>query len=83
MKWLLIFALFAALLAASSASAKDGEVLAVKFDADVNPVTQGWLSDRIKEGADYDALVILLDTPGGLDESMRKIVRAERCSADP
>ena len=60
MKRLLIFALLAALLAASSASAKDGEVLAVKFDADVNPVTQGWLSDRIKEGANYDALVILL-----------------------
>jgi membrane-bound serine protease (ClpP class) len=82
-KRLLISALLAALLAASSASAKDGKVLAVKFDADVNPVTQGWLSDRIKEGADYDALVILLDTPGGLDSSMRKIVQDELAAKEP
>jgi len=58
-------------------------VLAVTFDADVNPVTQGWLNDRIAEGADYDALVILLDTPGGLDESMRKIVQAELSAKEP
>jgi membrane-bound serine protease (ClpP class) len=82
-KRVLIFALLAVLLAASSASAKDAQVLAVKFNADVNPVTQGWLSDRIKEGANYDALVILLDTPGGLDESMRKIVQDELAAKEP
>jgi membrane-bound serine protease (ClpP class) len=78
-----LLAVLLALVAASSASAGNGKVLAVTFDADVNPVTQGWLNDRIAEGADYDALVILLDTPGGLDESMRKIVQAELSAKEP
>jgi len=79
----LIYAMLAALVAASSATAGNGKVLAVTFDADVNPVTQKWLNDRIEEGANYDAIVILLDTPGGLDESMRKIVRAELAAKEP
>ena len=83
MKRALIYAMLAALVAASSATAGNGKVLAVTFDADVNPVTQKWLNDRIEEGANYDAIVILLDTPGGLDESMRKIVRAELAAKEP
>jgi membrane-bound serine protease (ClpP class) len=79
----LIYAIFAALAAASSATAGNGKVLAIEFDADVNPVTQKWLNDRIEDGADYDALVILLNTPGGLDESMRKIVKAELAAKEP
>jgi membrane-bound serine protease (ClpP class) len=79
----LFLGLVAALLAAASASAGNGKVLAVKFDADVNPATQKWLSDRIEEGADYDAIVIELDTPGGLDESMRKIVQDELSAKEP
>ena len=86
MKRVLIFAVLAALAvlaAAGHAAAGNGKVLAVKFDADVNPVTQKWLNDRIKEGANYDALVIQLDTPGGLDDSMRKIVQAELSAKEP
>src|SRR5262245_19606954 len=82
-KRLLILALLVALAAVGSAHAGNGKVLAVKFDADVNPVTQKWLSDRIREGAKYDALVVLLDTPGGLDESMRKIVQDELAAKEP
>jgi membrane-bound serine protease (ClpP class) len=78
-----ILVLFVALVAVSQAQAGNGKVLAVKFDADVNPVTQKWLSDRIDEGANYDALVILLDTPGGLDSSMRKIVQDELAAKEP
>ena len=83
MKRSLILAFLVALAAVSSAQAGNGKVLAVKFDADVNPVTQKWLSDRIDEGAKYDALVILLDTPGGLDSSMRKIVQDELAAKEP
>jgi membrane-bound serine protease (ClpP class) len=75
--------MLAALAVASSAAASNGKVLAVQFDADVNPVTQKWLNSRISEGADYDAIVILLDTPGGLDDSMRKIVQAELSAKEP
>jgi membrane-bound serine protease (ClpP class) len=80
----LLLAVFALFLAGTpQALAGNGKVLAVTFDADVNPVTQGWLTDRIAEGAGYDAIVIVLDTPGGLGESMRKIVRAELAAKEP
>ena len=56
-------------------------MLAIHFDGDleVNPVTQGYvnhqLSNAQKDG--YAAAVILLDTPGGLSTSMRKIYQKE------
>jgi len=64
---------------AHAAAGNPPRVLAVHFEADVNPVTQEWLNDRIgqAETGRYDAVVILLDTPGGLSESMRKIVKRE------
>src|SRR3954454_8014462 len=61
------------------AAAARPKVLAIHFKADVNPVTQDWLNSELthaqKDG--YSAAVILLDTPGGLEESMRKIVQRE------
>jgi membrane-bound serine protease (ClpP class) len=67
------------------ASAAQPRVLAVEFENDVNPVTQDYLTDEIahanKDG--YDAVVILMDTPGGLSESMRKIVKKELESRIP
>jgi membrane-bound serine protease (ClpP class) len=83
MKRLLLTATALLLVAVPQALAGNGKILAVTFDAEVNPVTQKWLNDRIAEGAGYDAIVILLDTPGGLDESMRKIVRAELSAKEP
>jgi membrane-bound serine protease (ClpP class) len=55
------------------------KVLAIHFDADVNPVTQDWLNHELSEAQThgYSAAVIVLDTPGGLEESMRKIVQRE------
>jgi membrane-bound serine protease (ClpP class) len=58
-------------------------VLVADFNADVSPPTASWLVDRIHEASKYDALVIRLDTPGGLDDSMRKIVKAELASRVP
>ena len=50
-------------------------MLAVVFDHDVNPVTAGYLTARstAPRSDGYDAVAIVLDTPGGLSESMRKI----------
>ena len=52
-------------------------VLAVEFDNDVNPVTQDYLIGEMRraERERFDAVVILMDTPGGLSSSMRKIVK--------
>jgi membrane-bound serine protease (ClpP class) len=53
-------------------------VLAVSFDDDVNPVTREYLIGAIKRGEREGAaaVVIEMDTPGGLGSSMRDIVKA-------
>jgi membrane-bound serine protease (ClpP class) len=71
----------AVLALASPAFAATPRVLAIHFDDDfeVNPVTQGYVNHQLskaqKDG--YSAAVILLDTPGGLSSSMRKIYQKE------
>jgi membrane-bound serine protease (ClpP class) len=62
-------------------------VLAITFgpDLEINPVTQGYLTHQLTRAAndDYDAAVILLDTPGGLSTSMKTIYQAELASKVP
>ncbi len=64
---------------ASSAPAATPRVLAIHFDADVNPVTQNYLCHNLSQAAKdgYTAAVIVLDTPGGLLQSKDKIVLCE------
>ncbi len=60
-------------------------MLVVHFDNDINPVTADFLNDEIgranKDG--YSAVVIELDTPGGLVDSMNKVVKKELASKVP
>jgi membrane-bound serine protease (ClpP class) len=74
-----------ALVLSGTATAAEKRVLAVKFDTEVNPVTQNYVNRQIRRAADegYDAVAIVLDTPGGLSESMRKIYQAELASKIP
>ena len=53
-------------------------MLVVEFDNDVNPVTQSYVQDELERGEEggYAAVVIELDTPGGLGSSMREIVKS-------
>jgi membrane-bound serine protease (ClpP class) len=69
---------FLALALPAGASAAP-RVLAIHFTAEVNPVTQDWLNHELDHAQShgYSAAVIVLDTPGGLEESMRKIVQRE------
>jgi membrane-bound serine protease (ClpP class) len=78
-KSLLLAALLAALTLPSMAHAAGHRVYAIHFHTDVNPVTQDWLNHQLDHAAKahYDAAVIVLDTPGGLEDSMRKIVQKE------
>ncbi|MEX2102948.1 MAG: nodulation protein NfeD [Gaiellaceae bacterium] len=66
-------------LAGMAGAQERPRVLAVEFENDVNPVTQDYVTDAIDraENEGYDAVVILLDTPGGLDTAMRAIVKRE------
>ena len=91
MKVLLLRGLFLALVAAlvlcatASATTSRPRVLAVKFENDVNPVTQDYVNEQIDRAnkEDFDAVVILLDTPGGLATSMKKIYTKELASEVP
>ena len=78
--WALAF-LAAALALTGGAAAQEPtpRVLAVEFENDINPVTQDYLVDAIERGEEegYDAVVIQLDTPGGLDSAMREIIKKE------
>jgi membrane-bound serine protease (ClpP class) len=80
-----LVALAFAALAVPPAAAAAPRVLAVHFAAEVNPATQAWVNRQIDRAGNehYDAVVILLDTPGGLSESMRKIVQKELASKVP
>jgi membrane-bound serine protease (ClpP class) len=73
----------AALATASPAAA--ARVLAVEFHNDVNPVTKDYVNGQIDRANDegYDAVVILLDTPGGLSTSMEDIYKKELASKVP
>jgi membrane-bound serine protease (ClpP class) len=72
-------------LADTAAAAEPPRILAVEFSNDVNPVTEDYLTgaiDRANEEG-YDAVVILMDTPGGLDSSMRNIIKRVLSSEVP
>ena len=70
---------------ALGASSSKPRVLAIHFELEVNPVTSSYLDHQLdraqKDG--YTAAVIILDTPGGLSESMRTIVKNELGSKIP
>jgi membrane-bound serine protease (ClpP class) len=62
-------------------------VLAMRFgpDLEINPVTQGYFTNKLSYAAShgYDAVVVLLDTPGGLSTSMKKMYNAELAAKIP
>lgn len=74
-----------ALAVTQPASAAAPRVLAIELDNDINPVTAGYVMDEIERANNeaFDAVVIVLDTPGGLSEAMRQIVKAELASRIP
>ena len=77
--FLVVALLLGGLAAASHGLAQDGEerVLAVHLDNDINPVTQEYVDNAVDRAEDEGmaAVVLVLDTPGGLASSMRGIVK--------
>jgi len=49
----------------------------LELNGEISPATASWVSDALGQAADEDAAVaiIRLDTPGGLDSSLRDIVK--------
>jgi len=56
---------------------KPKEVMVINVSGVINPVASEFISKSIKKANEkkYEALIIELDTPGGLDTSMRSIVK--------
>src|SRR5215471_14143052 len=85
---LLIAAAFLSLFASAALAANADQrprVLAVSFVSDINPVTQEYVDQEIDraQSGHYNAVVIVLDTPGGLSSSMRNIVKKFLASTVP
>jgi membrane-bound serine protease (ClpP class) len=78
--WLLAaFWIIAVILAAPGpAAAQSSTVLVATINGPITPVVAEHLIDGVREATrgGYQALVVELDTPGGLDISMRQIVKA-------
>jgi membrane-bound serine protease (ClpP class) len=81
-----IFSIAACLfLAASSRAADKPKVLVAAYSGIISPVAGEYLAEAVREAErrKSDAIVIKLDTPGGLDPSMRTIVKAILSSSIP
>ncbi len=75
--WLLLFP-------TAGFSADDRSILVIKVQGVIDPVTASYIKGAIKKAeGSYEALILEIDTPGGLDESMREIVKAELNSKVP
>ncbi|MFN2627409.1 MAG: nodulation protein NfeD [Gaiellaceae bacterium] len=77
----------AALALAQAGGAATPRVLALRFgpDLEVNPVTQDYFTHELGRAAKdgYDAVAVLLDTPGGLSSSMKTMYQHELSSKIP
>jgi len=66
-------------IAGSGLSQRSGErlVYSVELTGTIDPATERWIDQALGEAVDRDAalVIIRMDTPGGLDTSMRSIVQ--------
>jgi len=77
MKKPFLLAALIALFISAALSAEARDVYTAKVQGVISPATAGFISESIAKAEEKgaEALVILLDTPGGLDTSMREIVK--------
>jgi membrane-bound serine protease (ClpP class) len=74
--WLILAALLA-LLAPTGGAQDSGIAYSIEFDGTVDPATEEWVDQALGDAADAGAelAIIRLDTEGGLDSSMRELIK--------
>ncbi|WP_434762706.1 NfeD family protein [Vibrio fortis] len=77
--------LFAFLLLFSSAFSQADEVWVIEVNGGIGPATSDYLTREIEQAHDEQAKLVILkmNTPGGLDSSMRDIIRSITTSPTP
>ncbi len=65
------------LISGQAAGQSSTTVPSIELDGDISPATEKWVGAALEEAADDDAplAIIRIDTPGGLESSMREIVQ--------
>ncbi|ORJ59574.1 NfeD family protein [Geothermobacter hydrogeniphilus] len=82
--FLVLTALLAPLLWVASPAAADKSIRAVRWSGAINPVAGQFISEQIAAAnRENVAFLLELDTPGGLDTSMRQIIQAQLGSRVP
>jgi membrane-bound serine protease (ClpP class) len=76
--WLALAAGIVALLAPGAGAQSSTTVPSIEFNGTVDPANQKWIDSALDDAADDGAplAIIRLDTPGGLESSMRDIVKS-------
>lgn len=85
MRRIFVIALLLILFIPTQSSADSPQIYLIRVEGVINPVTSEFILKSIlkaeKEG--FTAIIIELDTPGGLDTSMRSIIKAINGSSIP
>ena len=85
--WIALLALLFAVASARAAEREvaEGSVVVIALDGAISPATADYAVRGIRKAADQRAalVVLKLDTPGGLDTSMRRIIKAILASPVP
>lgn len=76
--FLLILSSFLVISNGFSSPKKDSEAVVITVDGAIGPASADYIARGIKsaENAAADLIIIQIDTPGGLDKSMRSIIKA-------
>jgi membrane-bound serine protease (ClpP class) len=65
----------AAVLAWPVAAQRSSGVPSIELTGTIDPATAGWISSALEDARGAPLAIVRLDTPGGLDTSMREIVQ--------
>lgn len=81
----LVLALLAALAMSGPLGASAREVWVVELDGPITPASADYFLNALEDAQDADAaaVVMRLDTPGGLDQAMRDMIKAILASSVP